>query len=453
MAALFWMITCLLSWPCTVLPEMIDLPPPMDLRLTSYNFIHILIWQRGAGTPPGVTYSVRVVPETETSWRLVPGCEAVVDPLICDLTEAFPDPSLVYLTAVRAELQTHSPASVLRFKPIRDTTLDPPLLSMAPCDRHLCVQLRSPLEHLRHIYEHLTYRLSISRDSTFQFFKDSVSLRDVVLDDVVLAPGRRYCVSVCVSDSGELQQSNYSRPVCVDTPGTFNTDVFVSVLLCLLVLGAVLSVALLVVAGFICLKRRPFPSALTSLRHIDEVLIIATPCASTFSPLYDVQTTAPPTGDKRSRSSSSSSSLSEGEVEGATQRGGSVYLSKGGENFSSSSVPTPSSSPCFSHLSPNPVTLLPHPPQAVDSGKTAPPTGEQTINTADCAPPKQSLEEEGGGLDVDLFTLTFGRQQEEGEEEEEEEECSPIMAPPSQRETDKEEEEEEEEDLCEYIRH
>ncbi|XP_041663218.1 interleukin-10 receptor subunit beta-like [Cheilinus undulatus] len=453
MAALFWIITCLLTCLCAVLPEMVDLPPPMDLRLTSDHFIHILGWQRGAGTPPGVTYSVSVISETETLWRLVPGCEAVVDPLICNLTEAFPNPSLFYFMKVRAELQMHSAETRYSgFKPIRDTILDPPLLSVAPCGRHLCAQLHSPLERLRHIYEQLTYRLNVSRDNTFQFFKGPVSLSDVVFDDMVLAPGRRYCVSVCVLDSMELRESNYSRPVCVDTPSTFNTDVLVSVLLCLLMLGAVFIVALLVVAGFICLKRRPFPSALTSLHHIEEVLIIAAPCASSFSPLYEVKTTAPPTGDKRSRSSSlsSSSSLSEGEVEGATPGGGRVYLSKGGDNLSSSSVSTPSSPPCSSHLSPNPVTLLPHPSQALYSGKTGPPTGGQTMNTAEWTP-KQSLEEEGGGLDVDLHTLTFGRQEEGGEEEEEEEEeCSPIIAPPSQRETD---EEEEEEELCEYIRH
>ncbi|KAM6978386.1 interferon alpha/beta receptor 2-like [Tautogolabrus adspersus] len=300
MAALIWMLT----WLSPVLPAMIELPPPVNLNLTSDHLIHMLRWGRGAGTPPGVSYSVSVIPDTGTSWIPVPECQTVQDPLVCNLTEVFSDPSQVYFTSVRAQLEamTSPTVSYPGFQPIRDTLLAPPLLSVTPCGRILCVHLKPPRQHLRHVYEHLKYRLRVSsREDTLQFFKDSVSLGDLVLEDV--SPGREYCVSVFVL---ELTQSDYSRQVCVITSSTFNTDVLVSAFLCVFVLCGALTVALLVYAGFICLKRRPLPSVLTSLHHIEEVPVLTAPCTSSFSPLYNVKTQAPPAGHKRSHTSSSS---------------------------------------------------------------------------------------------------------------------------------------------------
>ncbi|XP_060890423.1 interferon lambda receptor 1-like [Labrus mixtus] len=451
MAALIWMLT----WLSQVLPAMTELPPPVNLNLTSDHLIDMLRWGRGAGTPPGVSYSVSVILDTDTSWIPVPGCQTVQDPLVCNLTEVFSDPSKLYFTSVRAQLDTLTSPTVyysFGFQPNRDTFLAPPLLSIAPCGGKLCVHLKPPLQHLRHIYEQRTYRLRVShRDDTLQFFKDSVSLGDLVLEDV--SPGRKYCVSVCVL---ELTNSDYGRQVCVFTPSFFNADVWVSAFVCVCVLCAVFTVALLVYAGFICLKRRPLPSVLTSIHHIEEVLVLAAPCTSSFAPLYNVETTAPPAGDKRSHTSLSSEH-SESEDESP---GGGVYLTKRTKLLSSSSslsssVSAPSSHPFTSHSF--------TPPEAPQSAETAPPAGGQ--HTADQTPPVHTLsqpagggEEEGDGLNVNLLTLTFIHQEEEQEEEEEESFFNITSSLPSHDVTAEtvscpDEEEEEEEELGGYLRH
>ncbi|XP_065808428.1 uncharacterized protein, partial [Labrus bergylta] len=338
--------------------------------------------------------------------------------------------------------------------------LAPPLLSVAPCGGKLCVNLKPPWPHLRHIYEQRTYRVRVShRDDTLQFFKDSVSLGDLVLEDV--SPGRKYCVSVCVL---EFTNSDYGRQVCVITPSSFNADVWISAFVCVCVLCAAFTVALLVYAGFICLKRRPLPSVLTSIHHIEEVLVLAAPCTSSFAPLYNVETTAPPAGDKRSHTSLSSEH-SESEDESS---GGGVYLPKRTKLLSSSSslsssVSAPSSHPFTSH------SFTP-PPEAPQSAETAPPAGGQ--HTADQTPPVLSQpagggEEEGDGLNVNLLTLTFMHEEEEEEKEEEKEEeeqeeesffniTSSLPSHDVTAETvscPEEEEEEEEEELGGYLRH
>uniref|UniRef100_UPI0037E8DDD9 interleukin-20 receptor subunit alpha-like isoform X1 n=1 Tax=Semicossyphus pulcher TaxID=241346 RepID=UPI0037E8DDD9 len=259
MAALLWMLTSLFQ----VLPAMTELPPPINLTLTSDHLIHLLRWQQGAATPTGTSYSVSVCPETGTSWLPVPGCQTVQDPLVCNLTEAFSDPHQAYFTQVTAQLEGQTSQSVIHqgFKPIKDTILNPPLLHVTPCGRNLCVDLQPPLPHLRHIYTHLKYTLKItSSEDRVQFSEDSVSLGRRVLER--LGPSRRYCVSVCLTDSLELRQSDYSRPVCAFTPSTFSADAVISALLCVLLMFFVFTVALLVYAGFICLKRRPLPSVL-----------------------------------------------------------------------------------------------------------------------------------------------------------------------------------------------
>lgn len=45
------------------------LPQPVNLKLTSNHFIHMLNWEPGPGTPPGVSYQVSYTTDTwVSSW-------------------------------------------------------------------------------------------------------------------------------------------------------------------------------------------------------------------------------------------------------------------------------------------------------------------------------------------------------------------------------------------------
>ncbi|XP_034549955.1 uncharacterized protein LOC117820336 [Notolabrus celidotus] len=439
----------LLTWLSPVLPAMNKLPQPVNLDLTSDHFIYLLRWERGAGTPPGASYRVSLCTDRGTSWRPVLGCQSVVDPLLCNLTEALSNPLESYLTKVTAYLGTQSSnGTYKRLTP--SSGLGPPLLSVAPCERNLCVELQPPLQRLRPVYELLKYGLRVSSGENTVL--DSVSLDGYVLSHV--APGRQYCASVCVADTLHDIHSNYSQPVCVVTPSTFITDALVSSLLSVLVLIGVAVGVFLFSAGFICLRRRPLPSVLTSLIHIEEVLVLAAPCPSSFSPLYNDKSTAPPAGEKRSGTSSTESDDEEEEsTPESTGGGGGLYLLKKGTNLPSSSTSSSSSSLApssplspFSNLpshsfTPPPPSPSPPPPQTLMSAEPAPPAGhEHTLNTHSAdqtahthtipEPPAGGGEEVRDGLNVNLLTLTFDREdQEEEEEEEEEPEISSIITP------------------------
>ncbi|XP_076011310.1 uncharacterized protein LOC143004342 [Genypterus blacodes] len=470
MTPLRWM----LMWLPQVLPAQSDLPRPANVILTSYNFIHVLRWEPGPGSGGGVHYNVSVHSERGTSWEPVTGCQQVRQPLVCNLTEALSDPRQLYYSRVVALRGGRTSAAAIRkgFLPIKDTELDLPLLSVAPCGRDLCVHLQSPLERLRDVYESLRYNLSIRRRGAVraEFFHHAVSLKGEVLKD--LAPGRDYCVSVRISDSLVPRESNYSRPQCTAAAaaaGGVLIPVVVSLLVCLLLVLGLASAALLVAAGCVCLTPQPLPAVLTFIQHTEDLALFV-PCREHLSPLAYVKETPPSTCGKRN---SRSSDDSEGESDGDTSGGGyKLSLSRPSALLSSSSSsppsPLPSAPPSASsnknpqvlasdsssssgygdpQLSP-PPSLYPQPSALISLDRlsllikraltthTPSKTNQvalgplnhhhhhhqlESINTE-----LREEEEEavggGSGQDVNLLTLTLGEHQEEEEEEEEEEE-------------------------------
>ncbi|XP_070693985.1 interleukin-10 receptor subunit beta-like [Pempheris klunzingeri] len=474
---LIWMLT----WLPQVLEAMSELPQPVGLTMTSSNFRHILKWAPGPGTPTGVCYRVTVNTDTGSIWRLVAGCKCVQEPLVCNLAEAFSDQTQVYLTQVTAVLegQTSKPVTHPGFKPIEDTHLDLPRLTVTPCGRDLCVDLQPPMEQLREIYSDLHYKLRIKSfsEEKAQFFKDTRFLKREILKD--LAPGRKYCVSVRFCDSFRHRESNYSQPVCAFTPDIFTADALISATLCVLVMLGVATVALLVYTGFICLKMKILPSVLTSISHIEEVLVIS-PCTASLSSLLDLEPTPPSSVGKRSsQTSDESDEESVTESTGGCRGGG--YELKGIAHllFSSSSSslsaplsPKPEAPPSFpSDQTPHLLNAQPEAPPSFPSDQTphllnaqpeapAAPNCALSAHTAshsDCLseadqcvpdrrppahrhslteriePNKEEKEvvEEGNTSDVNLLTLTFGRPEEEEEEEEESHRYLKEMEPES----------------------
>ncbi|XP_031725881.1 interferon alpha/beta receptor 2-like [Anarrhichthys ocellatus] len=425
MTGLLWM----LAWLPQVLPAMSELPRPVNATMDSSHFIHILKWEPGPGTPTGAHYHVTVNTETGTSFVPVVGCERVQHPLLCNLTEAFSDPKQVYFTQITALLegQDSKPLTSPRgFKPINDTHLDLPLLTVTPCAEGLCVDLQPPMEHLREVYDFLNYKLRIKSNNADkpQFFKHTKSLSRQILKD--LASGRRYCVSVCFSHGLVSRESNYSQAVCASTPGHYTADPWISATLCLLVMLGVVIGALLVYTGFTCLLRRPLPLVLTSIHHFEELLFIPSCSKSLLSSLVNIEPTAPSSGEKRSNQTCDESDGQSGTESTGGSRGGAYKMRLGNNLLSSSSS---SSSSLSDPLPPEPEPLLStdtHSNTGLNKAQSthtdALPSSGSVSGTEGRVPPnteERKVVEEGGGRDVDLLTLTFGRLGEEVEEVEE----------------------------------
>ncbi|XP_076602982.1 interferon alpha/beta receptor 2-like [Chaetodon auriga] len=430
-------LICLLTWLPQVLPGLNKLPQPVNVTLTSNRFNHTLKWERGPGTPAGVHYAITMRTERGTSWLPVAGCERVQHPLDCDLTQAFSDPWQVYFTQItaRLEAQASQPVVCQEFQPIRDTLLDLPLLTVEACDTNLCVDLQPPVEHLRQSYESLKYKLRIESNGAERTQSAKFPGREVLKD---LGPGRQYCVSVCFSDPLLPRKSNYSQPVCAFTAGghSAGTDPAIAAVLCVLVLLAVVALLLLVSAGYVCLRRRPLPLVLTSIRHLEDAVVLA-PHSTSLLSLLNVKPTPPSSGEKRSSQTSSDESDGEVGTEGTGGSSGGAYKLRVGLNLLSSSSssslsvsaplsPEPKPEPSSSEVFDPPPAVLnsaetgPKDKPSSESGRCAPgpPAGSDCSTAGGIEPNKEEVEAAGeeDNQDVNLLTLTFGRHKEEEEE-------------------------------------
>uniref|UniRef100_A0A668T5P8 Fibronectin type-III domain-containing protein n=1 Tax=Oreochromis aureus TaxID=47969 RepID=A0A668T5P8_OREAU len=388
MTALIWM----LSWLPLILPAVGILPKPVNVSLTSLNFSYILKWQAGPGTPPGVYYNVEYTTDRKHSWNPVAGCERVQKPLVCNLTAAFSVLTERYLTRVGAQLGGQVFGEPVIFTPIEHLSL--PLLSVAPSDRSLSVDLHPPLERLRKSYDILHYELQISSSN---LDKPEVikmrSLKSYKWDR--LEPGRRHLLS---------------RLMFISKLAVFlRADPLISGILCSFVIIIVFCIFLLIVTGFICLRRRLLPSVLTTIHHLEEAGLHD---PYIISPL-NVEQTAPSAGKKGSSCSSSDESDDEGETESMSASTGGAYTQRAGTNLLSSSSSSSSS------------LTQPKPPPLPSSNQEPYSQRDALISTG--SPSRAGLElrmgcggrpEEEEEKDVNLFTLTFSRVEQEEEEEE-----------------------------------
>ncbi|XP_054643445.1 cytokine receptor family member b2 isoform X2 [Dunckerocampus dactyliophorus] len=160
--------------------------------------------------------------------------------------------------------------------------LDLPLMAVTPCGQNLCVDLHPQMQHLRDFYESLCYQLRI-KSSGAERAQETTSLKRVILKN--LAPGRGYCISVRFFDSVVPRVSNYSQPQCAFTSSIYTSESLFVVVLCIVVIAGLIIVILLVNTGFLCLRRRPMPPALTSIPHTEEVLVFV-PHKASLSPLF-----------------------------------------------------------------------------------------------------------------------------------------------------------------------
>ncbi|XP_041857104.1 cytokine receptor family member b2 [Melanotaenia boesemani] len=392
MTAWFWILT----WLPLVLPALSQLPVPTNVTLNSNQLSYILKWEPGPGTPTGTYYHVSVGTERGTSDVPVSGCEHVQPPLICNMTEAFSDWRERYITKVTAHLGSlQSEAATTGFKPIDH--LDLPGVKVTPCGRDLCVDLQPPLGH------NLSYELQIrstDKDKA-QFLKDVRFQGRETLKD--LAPGRQYCVSIRFADSLENKMSNFSHPVCAFTSGLFPTDPVISAAACSLVVAAVVFLVLLVSTGYIQLKKRQMPSVLLTIEHVEEVLVITSCAVSSFLNVWPTSTAAE---EKPCRLSSSDESDQDCTTESvgktskrAYQQRIDTYLHNSSSSLSVSSSSSNQLSDVFDSQSKAQVLT-----ESVEIGSLT--RGQFQEGEVEH---EITIE---AGQDVNLYTLTFGRQKE-----------------------------------------
>ncbi|XP_028851392.1 interferon alpha/beta receptor 2-like isoform X2 [Denticeps clupeoides] len=205
-----------------------------------------------------------------SSWHLAEGCERVLNPLQCNLTSAFWPLDDTFYPRVTAWLGGNNSQSEMHkgFRPIDDTTPEPPKFSLALCNQALCTILTSPSDQLQSAYKSYRYRLNITTERETKFFYKDTDLKNV---SVTAIPGRQYCVSISI-----IEKNVTSAAKCINFAAEQNKESFTAVLqvmLLLLLLGCVAVVALLVQSGFICLNTS-LPSVLADFTIWEPLRIL-----------------------------------------------------------------------------------------------------------------------------------------------------------------------------------
>ncbi|XP_014824484.1 PREDICTED: interferon alpha/beta receptor 2-like isoform X2 [Poecilia mexicana] len=421
MTELLWILT----WLPLALTAVSGLPAPLNVKVTLDQSGYMLTWEQGAGTPSGTYFSVHTARlNSNKELTLVSGCQRVQKPLTCNLTETFGDLLHIFNIEVKAHLgnNTSQPAKLGEYKPIAHLPL--PSLNVASCRTKLCLRFLPPYSRFQENYDKIDYELQIKSSHTDK--PETLKIRSLKNTEIVmdLVPGRNYCVSIRFNYSLYKLQSNFSRPECISIPGPFSSDAVVSAVLSLLVMAVIVIIALLFWTGFICLKRSPMPSVLTSIFHLEEVKVSS--CGDAPSSLLNIRSMAPPAGKRTSSSSEESDEESCRETSGMSSSGANYALRQGANPLSSTSSSSSSlSSPSKPEPPPNQTPDSQHEVLVVIEHR---PGAEQKLDSLE---ERRTEEEEAAvnvGQEVNLLTLTFGclEKQEEEEATEEEEGCPDV---------------------------
>ncbi|XP_048878405.1 cytokine receptor family member b2 isoform X2 [Brienomyrus brachyistius] len=181
----------------------------------------MLTWDEGPNSTDGLCYTVKYHILNSGMWKTVSGCECVLLPITCNLTEAFSDIEESYYTEIIAILGNNTSRKVMlkSFIPKEDTFLDPPLLFLSSFVDSMRVDLKPPYDSLLSVYEMFTYTLTIvSTKNGFQFFEETTGLKGAVLPN--LEPDAEYCVTVSIKN----RKNTYNRTQCASTALLYNPE-------------------------------------------------------------------------------------------------------------------------------------------------------------------------------------------------------------------------------------
>ncbi|KAM9710386.1 uncharacterized protein ACNS7B_024296 isoform 1-T1 [Menidia menidia] len=115
-------------------------PAPVNVRMTSDNFQHVLRWDPGPGTPTGTRYNISKTKAGRKAWKL---SFKSTNETSCRLRLENKEQYSFYVQALHN--QTLSPKSnLVTFKPFRDTTIGPPELSLSGHGTYIHVNISLP---------------------------------------------------------------------------------------------------------------------------------------------------------------------------------------------------------------------------------------------------------------------------------------------------------------------
>nr|AXE71845.1 CRFB3b [Acipenser dabryanus] len=198
-------------------------PAPVNVTLSSHDFQHILRWEPGPGTPERVQYRVRY---NSIKWFLMKSCLNVTSTRECDLTVVFDDVNEHYATQVQAFNETqHSDWTSMSstFKPLSDTVLGPPEVSVSGCGDCLSLQIKPPRgkgkKTLLTLYHQFDYSIGVQNMKDGRKFSEQLEKWKGTVNHSIklLEPGTEYCVTVRMYRAGLNMNSKPCEPQCAFT--------------------------------------------------------------------------------------------------------------------------------------------------------------------------------------------------------------------------------------------
>ncbi|GAA6219748.1 cytokine receptor family member b2 isoform X1 [Lates japonicus] len=200
----------------------VSLPAPSNVSISSFNMEHTVSFLPGPGTPSNTHFTVQIIHHRKNSWRPVVSCLDLTAGQICNLTRVFKDPYSHYKARVQAFTPTQKSSWTVSgwFKPLSDTVLGPPDVSVSGCGNCLILQLRVPATsglqrdlQLKDLYKEAILHVKRTRDGAEFSLNLPYSEENVI---TYLQPGVEYCVTVSVTG---LFNSNPvpSKPYCAFT--------------------------------------------------------------------------------------------------------------------------------------------------------------------------------------------------------------------------------------------
>ncbi|XP_077472991.1 uncharacterized protein LOC144086774 isoform X2 [Stigmatopora argus] len=246
--------------------------PPSNLSVNSVNFLHILHWDPGPATPPGVQYKVF----ERLSGKLVE--QSRND---CNITTATSlqlklDKYNKYYLSVQAlyngTSSSHSQEVV--FTPFEQTIIGPPIVIMTECDNCIQMNISLPKAHQSSgilnndilAFYKPKFRVLWKQDDKLKIYTTENSITLYNLEE-----GKTYCVQI----ETEITMNKNTEPStwkCITSTAKLNkVPVFLSGAACLLIfiISALTLIYCFYYTGFFCKLQATLPRALNVSKPFD----------------------------------------------------------------------------------------------------------------------------------------------------------------------------------------
>ncbi|XP_014898750.1 cytokine receptor family member b1 [Poecilia latipinna] len=247
-----------------------SLPAPVNLRIKSLNFKHVLRWDPGPGSPPGTQFRIY------TNRREMKGNP--VNSTSCELNLKNPEKN--HVIAVEAFYNsTTSPRSTITFHPVADTVIGPPLLSVARWGT--CIQGNISMPDLGRYTKAIHYDFSFTvlwrkgNDGEIQeleIYNRSFKLSNLEKDV-------EYCIQVLpkarVNENTQPSEWNCTFASISEPDYGLLVLVVVTAVLISSLIALVMGILCLCYTGFLCKLKKMPANLMVVLRH-SYVLTLST---------------------------------------------------------------------------------------------------------------------------------------------------------------------------------